>query len=62
MATNYSLAIYYFFKEYHEKATGAYNGEYDNLLYYYTLFYNLIQDHYKTVQKPFPRIENYIKE
>jgi len=56
-------AVHYFFKEYHEKANnGKYDGEYDNLLYYYSLFYNIIQNHYKTIQKVFPRIENYIKE
>jgi len=54
-------AIYYFFKEYQLKTAGTYEGEYDNLLYYYSLFYNIIQDHYKTNQKSFPRIDNYIK-
>jgi len=55
-------AIYYFFKEYHTKKTRNYDGEYDNLLYYYSLFYNIIQDHYKTTSKEFPRIDNYIKK
>jgi len=54
-------AIYYFFKEYHFKQTGSYEGQYDDILYYYSLFYNLIQDHYKSQNKVFPRIENYVK-
>jgi len=55
-------AIYHFFKEYHTQKTGSYEGQYDDILYYYSLFYNLIQDHYKSTKKPFPRMENYVKE
>ena len=56
------LAIYYFFKEYQECISGGnYNGEYDNLLYYYSFFYHMIQDKYRTSNKNFPRIQNYIK-
>ncbi|KAF2071112.1 hypothetical protein CYY_007577 [Polysphondylium violaceum] len=55
-------AIYYFFKEYQQAiSNGAYNGEYDNLLYYYTFFYNLIQSSYKHSNKDFKRKDNYIK-
>eukprot|EP01133_Synstelium_polycarpum_P001129 gene1129-1291_t len=54
-------AIYYFFREYHLRVTGNYAGEYDNLLYYYALFYNLIQHTYKEGDKNFWRKENYIK-
>jgi len=54
-------AIYYFFKEYQEKLTGSYNGEYDNLLFYYIYYYNLIQDNYKNEDRPFPRMEDYVK-
>jgi hypothetical protein len=55
-------AIYYFFKEYHKRVCGTYNGEYDNLLFFFSFFYNLIQDKYKKEAKPFPRIQNYIKK
>lgn len=54
-------AIYYFFKEYQTKKFGSYNGEYDNLMYYYSYFYNIIQEHYRKTSKVFPRIDNYIK-
>lgn len=37
-------AIYYFYKEYAGK---TYQGEYDNLLYYYVLMYELIQKKYR---------------
>ncbi|KAI8393472.1 DTW domain-containing protein [Radiomyces spectabilis] len=43
-------AIYYFYREYAEayETTTAYDGRYDNLLFYYRFFYKLIQDHYRT--------------
>jgi len=53
-------AIYYFLKEYHHKSRGCYNGEYDNLLYYYSYFFNLIQNHYKEGSRNFVRKQNYI--
>jgi len=54
-------AIYYFFKEYQQKMTGIYNGEYDNLLFYFIYYYNMIQDEYKQGDRPFPRMEDYVK-
>jgi len=54
-------AIYYFYKEFVTKQSGSYDGECDDLLYYYSFMYNLIQDRYKTQNKKFKRIENYIK-
>ncbi|KYQ99879.1 hypothetical protein DLAC_03833 [Tieghemostelium lacteum] len=55
-------AIYYFFKEYHLASNnGLYNGEYDNLLYYYSLFYNLIQSEYKKKNVNFVKKKNYIQ-
>lgn len=44
-------AIYYLYREYAETFEGGYeDGRYDNLLFYYRFFYNLIQDTYR--QKP----------
>ncbi|ORZ23443.1 DTW domain-domain-containing protein [Absidia repens] len=45
-------AIYYTYREYaeayeSEDGTGAYHGQYDNLMFYYRFFYNLIQSRYK---------------
>ncbi|CAO3594926.1 unnamed protein product [Absidia cylindrospora] len=45
-------AIYYTYREYaeayeSEDGTGVYRGQYDNLLFYYRFFYNLIQSRYK---------------
>ncbi|KAG9297132.1 hypothetical protein G9A89_019413 [Geosiphon pyriformis] len=43
-------AIYYFLKEYdetYESSGTAYNGRYDNLLWYYKFFYELIQATYR---------------
>ena len=43
-------ALYFFFKEYDECLNGGkdyvYDGKYDNLLYYYTFNYNIIQERY----------------
>ncbi|XP_065897238.1 tRNA-uridine aminocarboxypropyltransferase 1-like [Dysidea avara] len=37
-------AVYYFVKEYHDhSSTQAYDGEYDNLLYYFAYQYNVVQ-------------------
>ena len=57
----FSLAIYYFYKEYVTKQLGSYDGQVDDLLYYYTFMYNLIQNKYKSQNKKFKRIDNYIK-
>ncbi|KAL6050615.1 DTW domain-containing protein 1 [Balamuthia mandrillaris] len=55
-------AIYYFYREWHEKQRGEYNGEYDDLLFYYTYMYKMIQQSYKEENKSFKRIKNYIQE
>lgn len=57
-------AIYYFFREFFDALHPdmKYDGQYDNLLYYYSFMYNLIQKFYR--QKPeinFRHKENYIK-
>jgi hypothetical protein len=49
-------------KEFHEKKHGKYEGDLDNLLYYYSFFYNMIQDVYTKEQREFWRINNYIKK
>jgi hypothetical protein len=55
------LAIYYFYQEFITKSKGQYNHEVDNLMYFYSFFYSLIQDTYKTTKKEFPRIAGYVK-
>ncbi|KAK9728471.1 hypothetical protein K7432_001015 [Basidiobolus ranarum] len=42
-------AVYYLYREYYEayQSDIAYDGRYDDLLFYYKYFYNLIQNHYK---------------
>eukprot|EP00826_Nyctotherus_ovalis_P036244 TRINITY_DN319_c0_g1_i11.p1 TRINITY_DN319_c0_g1~~TRINITY_DN319_c0_g1_i11.p1 ORF type:complete len:256 (-),score=86.80 TRINITY_DN319_c0_g1_i11:186-953(-) len=55
-------ALYFFFKEYDEAMNGSeYDGKYDNLLYFYTYNYNIIQERYINEKKEFTRIPNYIK-
>lgn len=47
-------ALYFFFKEYDEvmrKEGENYDGKYDNLLYFYTFNYNLIQERYSSTKK-----------
>lgn len=45
-------ALYFFFKEYDEAISDKpYDGKYDDLLYYYTFNYNLIQERYTTAKK-----------
>lgn len=45
-------ALYFFFKEYDQCITNKeYDGKYDNLLYFYTFNYNLIQNAYKKEKK-----------
>lgn len=56
----FKKAIYYFYREYHLNITNSYEGQYDDLLYYYSFFYKLIQQEYNNSQKIFPRKENYI--
>ena len=44
--------------------TGSYNGEYDNLLFYFSFFYSLIQEEYKTGRMShctFAKIPDYVK-
>jgi DTW domain-containing protein YfiP len=41
-------ALYYVMREFHEAKTGrAYAGEFDDLLYYFSFTYSLIQEHYR---------------
>lgn len=57
-------AIYYFYREHGTRALGGrYDGRYDNLLYYYKFFYDLIQHSYKVQGKPFTKrhAANYVK-
>ena len=59
-------AIYYFYKEYYfaaiEKSpTTIYDGRFDDLLYFFSYNYNLIQKHYKSKKKEFTKKKNYIK-
>jgi DTW domain-containing protein YfiP len=53
-------AIYHFYREFHMRAHGKYDGEYDNLLWYFSFFHGLIQNHYKANQKEFPRIKGFL--
>lgn len=53
-------AIYYFFKEYQMRMSGTYEGQYDNLLFYFAYHYQLIQNNYKEKSRLFPRINNYV--
>jgi DTW domain-containing protein YfiP len=55
-------AIYYFAKEFEEARSGNYQGQFDDLLWYYSHMYRLIQKTYKTnPDKRFNKINNYIK-
>lgn len=40
-------AIYYLYREYGQTYQAPYDGSYDNLLFYYKFFYNLIQNRYQ---------------
>lgn len=53
-------AIYHFYREFHTRAFGDYAGDYDNLLWYFTFFHGLIQNHYKANQLEFPRIPGWL--
>jgi hypothetical protein len=49
-------AIYWFFAEYHRAfSQEPYDGRYDNLLFYFKMNYQIIQDHYKTTKKTFTK-------
>jgi len=57
-------ATYYCIREYHTAISKSYNGEYDNLLFYFCYIYQLIQNYYKSnTQKSYTRQkkEGYIK-
>jgi hypothetical protein len=54
-------AIYFFFREYQTKKNGTYEGEMDNLLFYYSHLYHLIQKTYQDPSKEFRHKKNYIK-
>ncbi|KAH3762935.1 fibroblast growth factor 7 [Pelomyxa schiedti] len=56
-------AIYQFMREHFEASQSSpYAGAYDNLLFYYSFFYNLIQTAYKSnPASKFTRKQNYIK-
>ncbi|KAJ6241597.1 dtw domain-containing protein [Anaeramoeba flamelloides] len=55
-------AIYYFFKEFvTHKNNGKYEGQVDNLLFFFEYTFQLIQKKYKREKKPFKHIKGYIK-
>ncbi|KAG0175206.1 DTW domain-containing protein 1 [Apophysomyces sp. BC1034] len=56
-------AIYYFYREYGESYMENYDGRYDDLLFYYRFFYDMIQDDYRRSGRKFTHRhkQNYIK-
>lgn len=54
-------AIYYFYREYLSAKTD-YEGQVDNLLYFFAFYYTLVQDYYKSSGKNFRRIKGYIND
>eukprot|EP00033_Pygsuia_biforma_P004892 GCRY01005364.1.p1 GENE.GCRY01005364.1~~GCRY01005364.1.p1 ORF type:complete len:262 (+),score=23.22 GCRY01005364.1:66-851(+) len=50
-------AIYYFVREWQTRLTDEYNGEYDDLLFFFCYLYRLIQHRYS--KQDFPRIEGW---
>ncbi|KAL0088064.1 DTW domain-containing protein [Phycomyces blakesleeanus] len=58
-------AIYYLYREYCQtyETPEGYDGRYDNLMFYYKFFYDLIQDKYRQTKKTFTHRhkQNYIK-
>ena len=55
-------AIYYFYKEYAMVMNGSYNGEYDDLLFFFTHIYRRVQDYYnENPDKTFLHKDNYIQ-
>lgn len=46
-------AIYYLYREFGETYQAPYDGSYDNLLFYYKFFYNMIQDNYQNKARSF---------
>eukprot|EP01080_Neovahlkampfia_damariscottae_P009446 gene9446-1652_t len=55
-------AIYYTLKEYQIFAKGEYNSEFDDLLFYYVYFYQLIQETYQDESKVYRHKDGYIKK
>ena len=54
-------AIFYFFREYHLALHPSYEGQYDDLLYFFAHNYKLIQSYYKSNNLEFKKKKNYIK-
>ncbi|KAJ3432461.1 dtw domain-containing protein [Anaeramoeba flamelloides] len=55
-------AIYFFFKEFvAHKNNGKYEGQVDNLLFFFEYTFQLIQKKYKREKRPFKHIKGYIK-
>ena len=48
-------AIYHVYKEYQLAKKGNYDGEFDNLLFYFKHFYQMIQETYQKNQKRFTK-------
>ena len=48
-------AIYYLYREFGETYEAPYAGTYDNLLFYYKFFYDMIQDSYQSKPKRFSK-------
>lgn len=53
-------AIYFALKEVYQFTKGSYSGELDDMLFFYSYFYQMIQNNYQ--DKEFSRKENYIKK
>lgn len=53
-------AIYYFYKEYQEGLKKKYDGEYDDLLYYFAFFHKMIQDRCIKEGRSHNRIKNFV--
>ncbi|KAJ4461502.1 putative DTW domain protein [Paratrimastix pyriformis] len=55
-------AIYYFFREFANAKDGRYEGQYDNLLYFFSYYYDKIQSYYRSDPSlKFSKIDGYIK-
>lgn len=60
---HYSLAIYYFYEEYHRRMNGgSYEGQFDNLLFYFRFNRNLISGIYTRDKRVFPRIPDLFQQ
>ena len=55
-------AIYYFYREFITATNGSYHGEVDNLMYYFSFYYELLQDVYKRSGREFRRIKGFIND